>query len=165
MLRDHVALFRCLERVWRVELRDLQIGNLLCAPCTVYPLKNLARRDGFEPPTCGFGGRRSANWNYLRVNDTSTVAHPERNLSTLPATSCHEEGYLFCSPSPYHYSIMTQLDVVSSVLFIQIVFSNLRTVYAFVLHEAIFVKLQTLHVLLLLYLFPDHQPLQQRILY
>ena len=26
-----------LERVWRVELRDLQIGNLLCAPCTVYP--------------------------------------------------------------------------------------------------------------------------------
>ena len=38
-----------LERVGRVELRDLQLGRLLDAPCPVYPQNDLAHRRGFDP--------------------------------------------------------------------------------------------------------------------
>ena len=31
----------------------------------------MASEDGFEPPTCGFGDRRSANWNYSEIDSIS----------------------------------------------------------------------------------------------
>lgn len=39
-----------------------------------FPVKTLATREGFEPPTCGFGDRRSASWNY-RVMNIHIEAH------------------------------------------------------------------------------------------
>ena len=38
-LPDCATLRLCMERVGRVELRDLQLGRLLDAPCPVYPHK------------------------------------------------------------------------------------------------------------------------------
>jgi hypothetical protein len=39
------------ERVGRVELRDLQLGRLLDAPCPVYPHLKLGAQGGTRTPT------------------------------------------------------------------------------------------------------------------
>ena len=47
-------------------------------------INKLAGQEGLEPPTCGFGDRRSTNWSYWPMLPNILASFPVQGMGTTP---------------------------------------------------------------------------------